>query len=161
MVRLNNYSVCANLINCLIALAALVPGNDGGGGESSMVYFCLGRTPTFSCEVPKQGSLTRSEWRIDFEHSSRPSEASVTRLFTSADPEGHILAESRSGVSFVFNLTSNSNGSSSLVSVMSVTVDDIKLINATALINNATVNCGGEANRKILQVIEGNRYYSQ
>ena len=76
---------------------------------------------------------------------------SVTRLFTSADPEGHILRESRPGVKFIFNLTSN--GSSSLVSVMNLTVNEI---NATALINNATVNCGSEANRKMLHIIEGN-----
>ncbi|MCG8626565.1 MAG: hypothetical protein MJE68_31765 [Proteobacteria bacterium] len=134
-------------------MAALMPGSDGRGGESSMVYFCLGRTQTFSCEVPKQGSLPRLEWRIDFEHSSRPSEASVTRQFISSDPEGYILRESRPGVSFVFNLTANINGSSKLVSVMSITVDDN---NATALVNNATVNCGDEANQKILHVIEGN-----
>ena len=99
-----------------------------------------------------QGSLIRLEWRIDFQHSSRPSEASVTRLFTSADPEGHILAENRPGVNFMFNLTANTNGSSRLVSVMSITVDDI---NATALVNNATVNCGDEANQKVLHITEG------
>jgi hypothetical protein len=103
------------------------------------------------CEVPKQDYLTRLEWRIDFEHSSSEVE-SVTRLFTSADPEGYILRESRPGITFEFNLTSNANGSSSLVSVMNLTVDDI---NATALINNATVNCGDEANRKMLHIIEG------
>jgi hypothetical protein len=92
------------------------------------------------------------EWRIDFEHSSIPSEARVTRVFTSTDPEGHILRESKPGVTFVFNLTSNANGSSSLVSVMNLTVDDI---NATAFINNATVNCGDEASRKTLYIIEG------
>ncbi len=81
----------------------------------------------FSCQVPKQGSLTRVEWRIDFEHSSLPSEADVTRLFTSADPEGHILRENRPGVIFMFNLTSNINDSSSLVSVMNLIVDDINI----------------------------------
>ena len=116
------------------------------------VYLCPGKTQIFSCKVPKQDSLTRLEWRIDFEHSSMPSEASVTRLFTSDDPEGHILRDSKPGVRFVFNFTSNGSSSLSLVSVMSVTVDDI---NATALINNATVNCGDEANRKILHIIEG------
>ena len=143
-------------LNCLVALAALMPGSDGGGGESGMhmVYFCLGKPQIFSCEVPKQGSLTHFKWRIDFEYSSRPSEASVTRLLTSADPEGYILRESRPGVSFVFNLTANINGSSRLVSVMSVIVD---YINATALVNNATVNCGDETNQKLLQVIEGNK----
>ena len=118
------------------------------------VYLCPGKTQIFLCEVPKQGSLTRLEWRIDFEHSSRPSEASVTRLFTSADPEGHILRDSRPGITFMFNLTSNGLSSLSLVSVLSVTIDNI--LNATALINNVTVDCGDEANRKILQVIEGN-----
>ena len=113
------------------------------------VYLCPGNTQIFSCEVPKQDSLTRLEWTIN---SSTPSEASVTRLFTSTDPEGHILRDYRSGVTFVFNLTSNGSSSLSLVSVMSLTVDDI---NATALINNATVNCGDETNRKILHIIEG------
>ena len=116
--------------------------------QDGAVHICVGQPQTFMCEVPKQGSLTRLEWRIDFEPSS--SEESVTRQFTSADSEGHILRESRSGVTFVFNLTST--GSSSLVSVMNLTVDDS---NATALINNATVNCGDEANQKILHIIEG------
>ena len=69
----------------------------------------------------------------------------MTRLFTLADSEGHILRANRPGVTFVFNLTST--GSSNLVSVMNLTVDDI---NATALINNATVNCGDEVNQKML-----------
>ena len=120
--------------------------------------FCVGQPRTILCEVPKQqGSLTCLEWRIDFEHSSRPSEASVTRLFTSADPEGHILKERRPGITFMFNHTSNGLSSLSLVSVLSITVDNI--LNATALINNATVDCGDEANRKILQVIKSNQYY--
>ena len=126
-----------------------MPGG-GGSGDSGVVYFCLGQLQTFLCETPKQNSsITHLEWRIDFESLS--SVESVTRLFTSSDPEGHILRESRPGVKFVFNLTLN--GSSSLVSVMNLTVNDI---NATALINNATVNCGSEANRKMLRVIEGN-----
>jgi hypothetical protein len=120
--------------------------------DESDVYLCLGQPQTFVCKVPKQDSLTRLEWRIDFEHSSLPSEASVTRLFTSADPEGHILRENRPGITFAFNLTSNNNGSSNLVSIMNIIVDDI---NATAFINNATVNCGDEANQKILHIIEG------
>ena len=106
-----------------------MPGSDGGGGESGVVYICPGRTQIFTCEIPKQGSLTRLEWRIDFEHSSRPSEESVTWLFTSDDPEGHILRESRPGITFMFNLTSNGSSSLSLVSVMSVTVDDIDQCN--------------------------------
>ena len=128
-----------------------MPGSDGGGGESGVVYICPGRTQIFTCEVPKQGSLTRLEWRIDFEHSS---EASVTRLFTSADPEGHILRDSRPGIRIVLNLTSNGSSSLSLVSVMSLTVDNI---NAAVLINNATVNCGDEANQKMLHIIEGDQ----
>ncbi len=114
------------------------------------MYLCLEQPQTFMCVVPKQNSLTRLEWRIDFEHSLIFLEASVTRLFTSVDQEGLILRENRPGISFVFNLTSN--GLSSLVSVLNVIVDDI---NATALINNATVNCGNEANQKMLQIIEG------
>ena len=116
--------------------------------QDGAVHICVGQPQTFSCEVPKQGSLNRLEWRIEFEPSS--SEADVSGVFTSADSEGHILRDSRPGVTFVFNLTST--GSSSLVSVMNLTVDDI---NVTALINNATVNCGDEANRKILQIIKG------
>ena len=65
----------------------------------------------------------------------------ITRRFTTDDPEGLILRDSRPGVSFEFNLTSNSNSSSSLNSVMIVTVDDI---NETALINNTTVGCEGD-----------------
>ncbi len=92
----------------------------GSGGEANgVVYLCLGQPQTFTREVPKQGSFTLLEWRIDFEHSSIPSEASVTRLFTSADPEGHILRENTPGVTFVFNLTSNGSSSLSLVSVIS------------------------------------------
>ena len=64
--------------------------------------------------------------------------------------EGYILRESRPGIRNAFNLTLY--GSSSLVSVMNLTIDDI---NATALVNNATVNCGDEANRKMIQVVEG------
>ena len=117
------------------------------------MYLCLGKSQTFSCEVPKQGSfLTSLEWRIDFEHSSL--EERVTRLFTSADPEGHILRESTPGVRFVFILTSNGSSSLSLVSILNITVDDI---NAAAFINNATVNCGDEANQLILQVLEGTK----
>ena len=142
--------ICA--INLVIfitsASSALMPSSDGYGGESGVIHICVGQPQTFLCEVPKQGSLTRLGWRIDFEPSS--SEESVTRLFTSADSEGRTLRESRPGVTFVFNLTST--GSSSLVSVMNLTVDDI---NAAALINNATVNCGDEANQKILHIIEG------
>ena len=74
----------------------------------------------------------------------------MSGVFTSADSEGHILRENRPGVIFLFKLTST--GSSSLVSVMNLTVDDI---NATALINNATVSCGDEANPKMLHIIEG------
>ena len=128
----------------VLVCAALIP---GGGGDVNNII-CPGQPRAFSCEVPKQGSLTRLKWRIDFEDSS--SEESLTRQFTSADSVGHILRGDRSGVSFVFNLTSKS--SSSLVSVMTVTVDDI---NAAALINNATVNCG-ETNPIVLRIIEGN-----
>ena len=57
--------------------------------------------------------------------------------------------DNRPGVSFMFNLTSN--GLESLVSAMTTTVS----VNATALINNATVNCGDEAYPKVLHVNEG------
>ena len=130
----------------------MIPGGGGGGGDSGVVYFCLGQPQTLFCEIPKQNSpITRLEWRIDLESSS--SVESMTRLFTSADPEGHILRESRPGVKFIFNPTLN--GSSSLVSVMNLTVNNINAI-VTALINNATVNCGSEASQKTLYVIEGN-----
>ena len=124
--------------------------------QDEAVHFCLGQPQTFTCEVPKQGSLTRLEWRIDFEHST--SETSVTRVFTSSDPEGQILRDDRPGVRFVFNLTSNS--SSNLVSVMTLSVDDI---NATALINNATINCGsgdsGEPFPVVLHIIKSKSHF--
>ena len=123
----------------------------GSGGD---VYICPGQPQIFLCEVPKQGSLTLLEWRIDFEGSHS---VSVTGQYTSADPEGLILRDDRSGVSFIFNLTANSP--SSLVSVMTVTVT-ANGINATALINNATVNCAGnEAYPKVLHVHKGMMYY--
>ena len=50
--------------------------------QDSAVHICVGQPQTFSCEVPKQGSLTHLEWRIDFKPSS--SEESVTQQFTSA-----------------------------------------------------------------------------
>ena len=121
----------------------------GSGGD---VFICLGQPQTFLCEVPKQGSLTRLEWRIDFEHSH--SVESVIQQYTSVDPEGLILRDDRPGVSIMFNLTSN--GSSSLVSIMTVTTSDI---NATALINNSTVNCGDEAYPMVLHVHKGMMYY--
>ena len=78
----------------------------------------------------------------------------ITQRFTADDQEGRILKDSRSGVNFVFNLTSNSNNLSNLTSVMTVTVDDI---NGTSLINNATLDCeGDEAYPIMLQVNEGN-----
>ena len=52
----------------------------------------------------------------------------------------------------MFNLTSSGSSSLSLVSVMNITVYDI---NATALINNATVNCGDETSNLMLHIIEG------
>ena len=110
---------------------------------------CLGKPQTFSCEVPKQGSLARLEWRIEFENSQ--SVSSVIHQYTSVDVEGEIFGNDRSGIRFVFNLTSNSL--TSLVSVMTVTVDNV---NATALIENATVDCGDEAYPKVLHAIEGN-----
>ena len=70
---------------------------------------------------------------------SSPSVPRMTRQFTADDPEGFILRDSRPGVNFEFNLTSNSN--LILTSVMTVVMDDI---NATALINNATVGCEGD-----------------
>ena len=115
--------------------------------QDGTINICLRQPHMFSCAVPKQDSLTRLEWRIDFDDSS--SVEIVTREFTSADSEGHILRDNRPGVSFMFNLTSNSL--ESLVSAMTITVD----INATALINNATVNCGDEVYPKVLHVNEG------
>ena len=118
--------------------------------QDGTVYICLEQPQTFLCKVPKQGSLTRLEWRIDFDDSS--SVEIVTREFTSADSEGHILRAYRPGVSFMFNLTSNSL--ESLISAMIITVG----VNATALINNTTVNCGDEAYPKVVHVIEGDYY---
>ena len=111
---------------------------------------CLGKPQTFLCKVPKQGSLTRLEWTIEFEDPQ--SVSSVTHHYTSVDTEGDIFGDDRRGIRFEFNLTSNSL--TSLVSVMTVTMDNI---NATAfkLIDNATVNCSGKAYPKVLHVNEG------
>ena len=115
------------------------------------MHICHGQPQTLTCGVPKQGSLTRLQWRIAFVTSL--SVTRVTRRFTTDDPEGLVLRDSRPGLSFEFNFTSNSNSSSSLSSVMTVTVDDI---NASALIKNATVDCeGDEAYPIILHVREG------
>jgi hypothetical protein len=84
----------------------------------------------------KQGAVSRLQWRIDFIDS--PTVPKVTRWFTADDPEGLILRDSRPGVNFEFNLTSNSN--LSLASVMTVIMDDM---NVTCLTNNATVDCEG------------------
>ena len=111
------------------------------------MYICLRQPQNFLCEAPKQGSLTRLEWTIDFEDSH--SVESVTRQYTSNDPEGLILRDDRPGIRFVFNLTSNSP--SSLVSVMTVTVDDIS---ATTSINNTTVTCG-DPYPKVVHVHKG------
>ena len=115
------------------------------------MHICHGQPQTLMCGVPKQGSSTRLQWRIDFVSSL--SVTRMTRRFTADDPEGLILRDSKPGVSFEFNLTSNSNSSSSLNSVMTITVDDI---NGTALINNATVDCeGDEAYPIMLRVPRG------
>ena len=91
----------------------------------------------------------RLEWRIDFEDSR--SVASVTQQYTTADQEGLILREERSGLCFVFNLTSNS--SPHLISVMTVTAGSIS---GATLINNVTVNCGQESHPKaIVRVHKG------
>ena len=109
---------------------------------------CLGQPKTLLCEAPKQGSIARLEWRIDLENSQ--SVTSVIHQYTSVDAEGDIFGDSRNGISFIFNLTSNSLAS--LVSVMTVTVNDV---NGTALIHNATVNCDDEAYPKVLHAHEG------
>ena len=116
--------------------------------QHNSVNVCPGQLETFLCEVPKQGIVPRLEWKIDFDfEDTHP----VTRRYTSNDPEGLILRDDRLGVSFVFNLTSNSP--SSLVSAMTVIANDT---NATTLINYATVNCvGDEAYPKVLHINEG------
>ena len=116
-----------------------------------MGVLCLGQPQTFLCEVQKQSSITRLQWRVDF--VSSPPVPRITQRFTADDQEGRILKDSRSGVNFEFNLTSNFNNLSSLTSVMTVTVDDI---NGTSLINNATVDCeGDEAYPMMLHVQKG------
>ena len=122
-------------------------------GSAGDVYICSGQPQIFLCEVPKQGSLTRLEWSIDFEGSH--SVESVAQQYTSNDAEGFISRDDRAGVNFVFNLTSNSP--SSLVSVMIITANET---NVSTLINNATVNCAGdEAYPKVLHVHKGMMYY--
>ena len=130
----------------IIAYAAALTAGSGGD-----VYYCPGQPQIFLCEAPKQGSLPRLEWRIDFDHEDTHPVTTVTRQYTLNDPEGLILRDARLGVSFVFNLTSNSP--SSLISVMIVTANDT---NTTTWINNATVNyVGDEAYPKVLHVYKG------
>ena len=111
---------------------------------------CLGQPQTFSCEVPKQepSSFARLEWNIDFEDSKAISR--VTQQYSSYDAEGEVFGDERSGISFMFNLTSN--GLASLVSTMTVTMNNV---NATAVINNATVNCDDEEYPIMLHTNEG------
>ena len=61
--------------NIKLAYSVLTPGGSGGD-----VYICLGQRQTFLYKVPKQGSLTRLEWRIDLDDSS--SVKIVTLLYT-------------------------------------------------------------------------------
>ena len=127
--------------------AALIPKSEGGANNSGVVYLCLGKPQTFSCEVPRQepSSFARLQWSIDFEDSKAI--ARVTQQYSSHDAEGEVFGDERSGISFLFNLTSN--GLASLVSIMIVTINNA---NATAVINDTTVNCDDEAYPKVLQI---------
>ena len=127
--------------------AALIPKSEGGANNSGVVYLCLGKPQTFSCEVPKQepSSFARLEWSVDFEDSKLI--ARLTQQYSSHDAEGEVFGDERSGISFMFNLTSN--GLASLVSIMTVTMNNV---NATAVISNATVNCDDEAYPIMLQI---------
>ena len=132
--------------SCIIMILFFhFPAYTAASMKESSVNICTGEPEIFLCEASKQGSLSRLEWRIDFDNSH--SVESVTQQYTSDDLEGHILRDSRPGVSFEFNLTSHN--SSSLVSVMTVTAND------TTLINNATVNCGDVAYPKKVHINEG------
>ena len=126
----------------------MIPAYTAASMQHNYVNVCPGQPETFLCEIPKQGSLSRLEWTINFNHEDTHP---LTGQYTSDDLEGHIIRDDRLGVSFVFNLTSNSP--SNLVSVMTVTANDT--YNASTLINNATVNCGDEAYPKVLHVNEG------
>ena len=106
------------------------------------VYICVGRPQTFLCSVSNQGPAARLEWRVEFKDSIFVSSVIQTYILPASDEDQHlILRDNRDGVSFVFNLTSNSLSLESTMTVM--LADD----NGTTLINNATVYCGQESDQ--------------
>ena len=90
----------------ILVSAALISGG-GGTRDHHDVHICLGQPQTFLCEVPKQGSLTRLQWTIEFEDPQ--SVPSVTHHYTSVDTEGDIFGDDRLGIRLEFNLTSKLN----------------------------------------------------
>ena len=45
--------------------------------QDGSVNVCPGQPQTFLCEIPKQGSLPRLEWMIDFDHEDSDSVTTV------------------------------------------------------------------------------------
>ena len=119
------------------------------------MYICVGQPQTFLCSVSNQGPAARLEWRVEFKDPRSVPDVIQTYTLPASEEDQHqiLIKDGRDGVSFVFNLTSNS---SSLESTMTVMVADD---NGTSLINNATVYCGQESDqRAVIHVRKGIRH---
>ena len=99
------------------------------------LYICLGEPQSFVCRVPKLASLTRLEWRMEFEDSL--SVPVLIRQYTTLDETGRFLRDERAGLNFEFNLTSNTY--LYLESVMTVIAQNV---NENSVIDNAVLHCG-------------------
>ena len=102
---------------------------------------CVGQPQTFLCSVINQGPEARLEWRVEFKDSRSVPDVIQTLTMPTSEEDQHLIRDHRDGVSFEFNLTSNSSSLESTMTVM--VVDD----NGTNLINNATVYCGQESDQ--------------
>ena len=108
---------------------------------------CVGQPQTFLCGVSNEGPAARLEWRVEFKDSI--SVPDVIQTFTLPAYE-YLIRDDRDGVSFEFNLISNSTILESTMTVM--VADD----NGTTLINNATVYCGQESDqRAVIHIHKG------
>ena len=129
------------IIACTACTATLSP--------VGKVGICLGKTRTFFCRVSRNDSLSRLEWRIEFQNSR--SVPSIIHEYSTSDPVGHHTRDERNGISFTSNITSISPVS--IESLMSVTLNDA---NGTDVLNNATVSCGQGVNTKaVLRAVKG------
>ena len=109
---------------------------------------CVGQLQTFICGVSNQGPAARLEWRVEFKDSRAVSNVIQTYTLPASEEDQHLIyRDDRDGVSFVFNLTSNSPSLESAMTVMVVNE------NGTTLTNNATVYCGQESDlRAVIHV---------